>query len=83
MCGIKVAATIVFAALSSYHAAGDTSPEAEMVPIEGGSYSVGSEDGTASARPAHMIALEPFLIDATEVTNAQFATFRNTLEVTA
>jgi len=79
---INVAVAIAFVALSSYRAAGDASPETAMVLIEGGSYPVGSEDGTASARPAYMIALEPFRIDATDVTNAQFTTFRNTLEVT-
>jgi iron(II)-dependent oxidoreductase len=54
-----------------------------MVPIEGGSYPIGSTGGLASAQPAHRVTLDPFLIDATEVTNAQFAAFLNTLAVTA
>lgn len=54
-----------------------------MVAIEGGSYSIGSADGSASARPPHSVTLEPFLIDIYETTNAQFATFLNTLDVTA
>ncbi len=33
--------------------------------------------------PPHRVTLDPFLIDATEVTNAQFAAFLNTLAVTA
>ncbi len=40
-------------------------------------------DGRASARPRHRVTLAPFLIDAYEVTNAQFAAFLNTLKVTA
>jgi iron(II)-dependent oxidoreductase len=54
-----------------------------MVKIAGGTYPIGAADGPASARPPHTVVLAPFLIDATEVTNAQFAAFLNTLEVTA
>jgi iron(II)-dependent oxidoreductase len=54
-----------------------------MVAIEGGSYPIGSADGSASTRPPHRVTLDPFLIDVYEMTNAQFATFLNTLEVTA
>ena len=54
-----------------------------MVEIEGGSYPIGSADGRESARPGHRVRREPFLIDAYEVTNAQFATFLNTLKMTA
>ena len=54
-----------------------------MVAIEGGGYAIGSADGSASARPDHRVKLDPFLIDVYEATNAQFATFINTLEVTA
>ena len=54
-----------------------------MVTIEGGSYPIGSADGPASTGPPHRVTLDPFLIDVYEVTNAQFATFLNTLEVTA
>ncbi len=54
-----------------------------MVAIEGGSYPIGSADGSASTRPPHRVTLNPFLIDVYEMTNAQFATFLNTLEVTA
>lgn len=57
--------------------------EAPMVAIEGGSYPIGSADGPASTGPLHRVTLDPFLIDVYEVTNAQFATFLNTLEVTA
>ena len=54
-----------------------------MVAIEGGSYPIGSAQGSASTRPPHRVTLDPFLIDVYEMTNAQFATFLNTLEVTA
>ena len=57
--------------------------EAPMVAIDGGSYPIGSADGPASTGPLHRVTLDPFLIDVYEVTNAQFATFLNTLEVTA
>ncbi len=53
------------------------------VAIEGGSYPIGSAEGPASTRPPHRVRLARFLIDVYEVTNAQFAAFLNTLEVTA
>ncbi len=52
---------------------------APMVAIEGGGYPIGSADGSAGTRPSHRVTLDPFLIDVYEVTNAQFATFLNTL----
>ncbi len=58
-------------------------PEVRMVAIEGGSYPIGTAEGPASTRPAHRVRLAAFLIDVHEVTNAQFAAFLNTLEVTA
>ena len=39
--------------------------------------------GRRATRPSHRVTLDPFLIDVYEVTNAQFAAFLNTLEVTA
>ena len=54
-----------------------------MIVIEGGSYPIGSAGGSPSTQPPHKVRLAPFLIDAHEVTNAQFAAFLNTLEVTA
>jgi len=55
--------------------------EPEMVEIKSGSYPIGSDDGPRSASPLHRVTLETFLIDAYEVTNAQFATFLNTLGI--
>jgi iron(II)-dependent oxidoreductase len=79
---MRVAVTVAFAAFSSVGAAEEVSFEAPMVLIEGGSYPIGSADGSASVRPSHRVVLDPFLIDVYEVTNAQFAAFLNTLEVT-
>ena len=83
MRAMSVAMTVVFATFSSVSVAGEVPYEPSMVLIEGGSYPIGSVDGPASIRPPHRVALDPFLIDVYEVTNAQFAAFLNTLEVTA
>jgi len=56
---------------------------ADMVAIPGGVYPIGADAADADARPAHRVTLAPFLIDAREVTNAEFAAFLNTLDVTA
>ncbi|MCZ6483305.1 MAG: SUMF1/EgtB/PvdO family nonheme iron enzyme [Alphaproteobacteria bacterium] len=55
----------------------------DMVRITGGAFTMGRDGGNADERPAHGVTLDPFLIDIYEVTNAQFAAFLNTLEVTA
>ncbi len=83
MRAMRVVMTVVFATFSSVCAAGEVPYEPSMVLIEGGSYPIGSAAGSASARPPHRITLDPFLVDVYEVTNAQFATFLNTLEVPA
>ncbi len=83
MRAMRVAVTVVFATFSSVCTAGEVPYEPSMVLIEGGNYPIGSADGSASARPPHRVTLDPFLVDVYEVTNAQFATFLNTLEVTA
>ena len=83
MRAMRVAITVVFATFSSVCAAGEVPYEPSMVLIEGGSYPIGSADGPASTRPPHRVTLDPFLVDVYEVTNAQFAAFLNTLEVTA
>src|SRR4051794_34266077 len=46
-----------------------------MVLVPGGVYAIGSETGDADERPVHRVALDPFFVDATEVTNADFARF--------
>jgi formylglycine-generating enzyme required for sulfatase activity len=81
--GMRLAVAVAFVALSSVGAAEQMPIKPAMVPIDGGSYPIGSPGGLASAEPAHRVTLDPFLIDATEVTNAQFAAFLNTLTVSA
>ena len=53
----------------------------DMIAIVGGAYPIGSEDGRDSARPSHTVTLDPFVIDRTEVTNAQFAEYLNALDL--
>jgi sulfatase modifying factor 1 len=60
-------------------------PPAEMVWIPGGEFSMGSEDprqtmcggpdAMSDARPIHRVRVDGFSMDATEVTNEQFAEF--------
>ncbi|MFB6300757.1 MAG: formylglycine-generating enzyme family protein [Halobacteriales archaeon] len=52
-----------------------------MIRIEGGTYTIGSDTGPNDAQPAHEVSLPPFAIDKYEVTNGQFATFLNTLDI--
>ena len=49
-----------------------------MVYVPAGQFEMGSEHDPR-ARPVHRVALDPFWIDLTEVTNAMFATFLNEL----
>jgi len=51
-----------------------TAPPGGMVWIEGGEAVLGSQDGDPDA-PMHTVRLGGFWIDATEVTNAEFARF--------
>ncbi len=84
MRAMRSASIAVALALSvSAGAAAQAELEPQMVEIEGGTYPIGSPNGRASARPRHAVTLEPFLIDAYEVTNGQFAAFLNKLEVKA
>ncbi len=48
---------------------------AGMVPIRGGRFRMGSEEGYPEERQVHSVRLDGFLIDRHEVTNAQFAAF--------
>src|SRR5258706_14273745 len=45
-----------------------------MVAIPGGRFWMGSQNGDADA-PLHEVEVSPFFLDATEVTNAQYAAF--------
>jgi len=46
-----------------------------MVAIPGGRYRIGSDTAYPEERPVHQVELDGFLIDATPVTNADFAAF--------
>lgn len=46
-----------------------------MVYVPGGAYTIGRDDGDATAGPAHTVTLSPFFIDRTEVTNAEYKKF--------
>jgi serine/threonine-protein kinase len=50
---------------------------ADMVLVPGGSFTMGATTGDAKADegPTHVVTLDSFYIDRTEVTNAQFAAF--------
>ena len=48
-----------------------------MVPIPGGPFVMGSDQGPADERPAHRVTLAPFLIDRVAVSNRDFAAFLN------
>ncbi|HET6183290.1 MAG TPA: formylglycine-generating enzyme family protein [Acetobacteraceae bacterium] len=48
---------------------------AEMVPIPGGTFTMGSDRHYAEERPAHRVSVGPFLMERTPVTNRQFRAF--------
>jgi len=52
-------------------------PEApvDMVAVPAGTYTIGCDDGDDYAKPGHSVQLNGFLIDRTEVTNAQYQKF--------
>jgi iron(II)-dependent oxidoreductase len=54
---------------------------ADMITTPGGTYPIGADYGPSDTRPAHEVELAPFRIDATEVTNAAFVRFLETLDV--
>jgi serine/threonine-protein kinase len=48
-----------------------------QVWVPGGSFTMGSEDGSSDEKPVHQVTLDGFWIDRTEVTNAQYTDFLN------
>jgi formylglycine-generating enzyme required for sulfatase activity len=54
-----------------------TGTNPQMVGILGGSYTIGTTDGPADERPAHIVSLQSFEIDRYEVTNERFVAFLN------
>jgi sulfatase modifying factor 1 len=53
-------------------------PPEGMVLIRGGQYTIGSDAGDEDERPVRRVTLDPFYLDAREVTNAEFARFVET-----
>ncbi len=47
---------------------------ADMVPIAGGSFAMGSNDGDGDEKPVHTVKVDAFCIDVTEVTAGSYAT---------
>ena len=50
-------------------------PSADMVPIPGGTFYMGSDRHYPEEAPAHRVTIAPFRIDRTPVTNRQFRRF--------
>ena len=48
---------------------------AGMIPIPGGEFLMGRDDGNEYERPAHLVKIAPFFIDRYEVTNELYAQF--------
>ena len=71
--GVVVAATALAASMASRVDAGSP-PEAEMLPVPGGTFTMGADrGGQLDEHPAHAVTLAPFLLDRTEVTHAAYA----------
>jgi serine/threonine-protein kinase len=49
--------------------------KANLVEIPGGTFQMGRNDGPLQETPAHPISVQPFFMDKTEVTNAEYAEF--------
>jgi len=47
----------------------------EIVPIPGGEYEMGQEDGRAEERPVHRVRVGPFALAPFQVTNTQYDVF--------
>lgn len=50
-----------------------TDTGARMVFMPGGLFRMGTDEGEADERPSHLVRMDPFFIDETEVTNGQYA----------
>jgi sulfatase modifying factor 1 len=86
--GVAVAALLAHAAVTrpaacergsglpaGWRQAGSAGMVAGMVSMKGGRFTPGSTHGYADERPGGPVQVQPFFIDRTEVTNAQFAAF--------
>jgi len=48
---------------------------ADLVAIPGGTFKMGRDDGRPNEQPAHAVTVQPFKMDRTEVTNAEYYQF--------
>lgn len=46
---------------------------ARMIYIEGGNFRMGNDEGESDEQPAHLVRLDPYFIDESEVTNRQYS----------
>jgi eukaryotic-like serine/threonine-protein kinase len=53
----------------------ETSIKADLVEIPGGAFQMGRNDGPPTEAPAHAATVSTFLMDKTEVTNAEYSQF--------
>ena len=53
----------------------ESPPAADMIRIAGGEFTMGSDEHYPEEAPAHRVSVDGFWIDATAVTNAEFAAF--------
>jgi formylglycine-generating enzyme required for sulfatase activity len=54
---------------------GQETIKADLVEIPGGTFQMGRNDGPLQERPEHSVTVPKFLMDRTEVTNAEYAQF--------
>jgi formylglycine-generating enzyme required for sulfatase activity len=74
----SLAATLaILATILAFSAANATTRG--MVRLDGGTFTMGSNDGPADESPAHRVTVESFWIDTRPVTNSDFADFLNKL----
>ncbi len=52
-----------------------TKTKADLVAIDGGSFLMGRKNGPPQETPDHLVIVQQFLIDRTEVTNTEYAEF--------
>jgi formylglycine-generating enzyme required for sulfatase activity len=76
---LSLVLTAILTLFSEQSAGEDTATNSvgiKLVPIRQGSFLMGSTDGDWNERPPHRVTVsKPFLIGATEVTNAQYEQF--------
>ena len=71
-----LAALTLFAALACGCGPGGRFPaRRKMLLVPGGEFTMGANDGLPFEGPEHLVALDAFLLDRHEVTNAQYAEF--------